>query len=62
MQFSFVLAELITIIHEPIYPPSDAERKYFIGLILLGSETVSAVLDFFLGFELWAWMLVCDWR
>ena len=54
---TFVLSEIVTTILEPIYPPSTPQEKYFVGALLLGGETIGAIFNLFLGFELWFWML-----
>jgi hypothetical protein len=61
IQFSFVLGELITTVLEPVYPPSNLEEKMLLGVILVGSEAIGSILDFFLGRELWAWTLCFGW-
>ena len=62
IQFSFVLGELVTTILEPVYPPTTSEEKMLLGIILLGSETMGAILNLFLAFELWTWTLAFGWK
>ena len=59
--FTFVLTELVATILEPIYPPSTKEEKFFFGVVLLGSETIGAIMDMFLAAELWGWTLAFGW-
>jgi hypothetical protein len=60
--FTFVLSELVTTILEPLYPPSTKEEKFFFGVILLGSETIGAIMNLFLAAELWGFTLAFGWR
>jgi hypothetical protein len=59
--FSSVLCELVTTILETIYPSSNSQEKFFYGVVLLGSETIGAILNLFLVFELWVWTLAFGW-
>ena len=62
LQFTFILSELVTTILEPIYPPTSQEEKMMIGILLLASEMLGAILNIFLAFELWAWTLGFGWK
>jgi hypothetical protein len=39
-----------------------AEEKFAVGIILLGSESIGAILNIALGLELWFWTLSFGWR
>ena len=54
---TFVLSELIATILEPIFPPRTKEEKFFFGVVLLGSDTIGAIMNLFLAAELWGWTL-----
>jgi hypothetical protein len=58
---SVVLLGLVTTIAEPIYPATSNEEKFSLGIVLLGSEAISAILNLFLAFELWFWTLAFGW-
>ena len=61
-QFAFVVTGLIGTIVERIYPPSLADEKFAVGVLLLGSETIGAILNITLALELWFWTLSFGWR